>query len=499
MKRILLIHDGKSSDAHQIADYLKRQLPDVGMMVPDLPDHPGKAMRFLNKLCYDSLPDVIIGMAKGSNYAQHLHGYRKILINPILNTNAEEDEDGITNFDKAHTYVYEEWNSDSIFTRVQTLLHEETGKDELDARKTNELLAEISSGGRGGRAALLQLEDALMNILEEVSTQYYHSYYDVRDTATEGFQKTTRNFVYDIEEIPYKNYIKFLYEGLHAFFVEDVKEKQFLIFAECGRQMDPKDALTLLAYQYYDFVDWRYDRTIAYDAAKQWLVRYHKEYPEETRWNEKSSFIEIIPYLVEDCDKSKLPKFHIGELDTEEEIDMILDLLECYDKEPVEAICWGLNEKFWAEKRRICFILIKVLVMDDGTIDTSERGVFFAYNIAEAAMQDWTLSNRERLLCYIIRTVPRYEPFCNEMVKAVNSPDPFIDDLRSKEFVYMPSGIKRKQHLNVGDEVQYIFYDGKTTVLRKGNIAELASESDSSVLMSDGYKVPERYVFQINQ
>ena len=82
MKRILLIHDGKSSDAHQIADFLKKELPDVGMMVPDLPDHPGKAMRFLNKLCYDSLPDVIIGVAKGANYAQHLHGYRKIIINP---------------------------------------------------------------------------------------------------------------------------------------------------------------------------------------------------------------------------------------------------------------------------------------------------------------------------------------------------------------------------------------------------------------------------------
>ena len=105
MKRILLIHDGKSSDAHQIADYLKRQLPDVGVMVPDLPNHPGKAMRFLNKLCYDSLPDVIIGVAKGANYAQHLHGYRKILIDPNSNPKAEKDDDGVTNFDKAHTYV----------------------------------------------------------------------------------------------------------------------------------------------------------------------------------------------------------------------------------------------------------------------------------------------------------------------------------------------------------------------------------------------------------
>ena len=454
-------------------------------------------MRFLNKLCYDSQPDVIIGVAMGANYAQHLHGYRKILINPKPKTKLEEDDnDGVTNFDKAHTYVYEEWKSDSIFTRVQALLNEETGKDELDARKTNALLAEISSGGRGGRAALLQLEDALMNILEEVSTHYYHSYYDVRDTATEGFQKTTRDFVYDIEEIPYMNYIKFLYEGLNTFFVEDVKEKQFMIFAECGRKMDSKDALTLLAYQYYDFIDWRYDRTIAYDAAKQWLARYNKEYPEETRWNEKSSFIEIIPYLVEDSDKSKLPKFHIGELDTEEEIDMILDLLECYDMETVQAICWGLNEKFWAEKRRICFILIKVIVMDDGTIDTSERGIFLDYGIAEAAMQDWTLSNRERLLCYIIRTVPRYEPFCNEMVKAIPRGETLLDDLRFKEFVYMPSGFQRKQHFNVGDNVQYIFYNGKNANLRKSSIEELTNH-ENGILMSDGYMVPERYVFPI--
>jgi hypothetical protein len=112
-------------------------------------------------------------------------------------------------------------------------------------------------------------------------------------------------------------------------------------------------------------------------------------------------------------------------------------------------------------------------------------------------MQDWTLSNRERLLCYIIRTVPRYEPFCNEMVKAVNSSDPFIDDLRFKELIYMPSGFQRKQHFNVGDEVQYIFYDGNTATLRKSSIAQLSSESTPGILMSEGYKVPERYVFPL--
>ena len=62
----------------------------------------------------------------------------------------------------------------------------------------------------------------------------------------------------------------------------------------------------------------------------------------------------------------------------------------------------------------------------------------------------------------------------------------------------MPTGFQRKQHFNVGDEVKYIFYDGKTTVLRKSNIAEVTN-NESGLLMTDGTMVPERYVFQINQ
>jgi hypothetical protein len=83
------------------------------------------------------------------------------------------------------------------------------------------------------------------------------------------------------------------------------------------------------------------------------------------------------------------------------------------------------------------------------------------------------------------------------MVRAVGSSDPFMDDLRFKEFVYMPSGFQRKQYFNVGDEVQYIFYDGNTATLRKSSIAQLSSESTPGILMSEGYKVPERYVFPL--
>jgi hypothetical protein len=84
------------------------------------------------------------------------------------------------------------------------------------------------------------------------------------------------------------------------------------------------------------------------------------------------------------------------------------------------------------------------------------------------------------------------------MVKAIPQGETFLDDLNNKEFVYMPTGFQRKQHFNVGDEVKYIFYDGKTTVLRKSKIAEVTN-NESGLLMTDGTIVPERYVFQINQ
>jgi hypothetical protein len=148
------------------------------------------------------------------------------------------------------------------------------------------------------------------------------------------------------------------------------------------------------------------------------------------------------------------------------------------------------------EEERFFFILEKVIVDDNHRIDTTERAIYFDQTSAESAMLDWTLNNRDHLLCYIIRVVPRGDVFNEEMVKAVSSPDSFIDDLRFKEFVYMPTGFQRKHHFNVGDEVQYIFYDGKNATLRKSSIKE-QTNNDRGILMNEGLIVPERYVFPI--
>ncbi len=75
MKKILFLHGLGSSGATQTAEYLRKKLPEVEVISPDIPLHPHKAMRFLNKLCYDLRPDVIIGTSMGAMFAQQMHGF----------------------------------------------------------------------------------------------------------------------------------------------------------------------------------------------------------------------------------------------------------------------------------------------------------------------------------------------------------------------------------------------------------------------------------------
>ena len=565
MKKILFLHGLGSSGATQTADYLRKKLPEVEVVSPDIPLNPHKAMRFLNKLCYDMRPDVIIGTSMGAMFAQQMHGYRKILVNPAFHVSQimmndlgvkhftnpradgettftitselsdrykeiEEDQfGGITAFDVKHTHAFfgtedtlvngydeyiqyytnatkfpgghallQQWVKTYVLPCTQQLLAEETDKKELDAVKTYQMLADISGGGGLGRAALLNLEDALIKILSNVATNYYEKLYDVRDVATDGFQKITREFVFDIEEIPNRNYTNFLYKGLHEYFQDEVKERQFLIWAVAGRHLDPIDAMTKLAYMYLEHCGVSLGvRTIAYDAATEWLHLYNVMHHDELKWDEDAPFCDVIPYLVEDCNKELLEKYDITYMEAEEEKDMAIEMLGLYDDDTMKALFWGLDRQFKSEKELFFYVLIKVLVEADNSLDTTEQAIYFEQTNAESAMLDWTLNNRDHLLCYIIKVVPRCDVFNDEMVRAVGSSDPFIDDLRFKEFVYMPSGFQCKHHFNVGDNVQYIFYDGHIAILRKSSIMQLPSENTSGVLMSDGYMVPERYVFPI--
>ena len=142
MQKIVYLHGLGSSGATQTADYLRKKLSEVEVISPDIPLQPEEALQMLNRLCYEVKPDVIVGTSMGAMYAQQLHGYKKILVNPAfhvseimrknIGTNKwlnprrdgqtefvideelcdsyqqmeETQFDGITEFDKKHTHAF---------------------------------------------------------------------------------------------------------------------------------------------------------------------------------------------------------------------------------------------------------------------------------------------------------------------------------------------------------------------------------------------------------
>ena len=531
MKKILVLYRSDFFDDLQVLESLQSMLIDVKVVPVEISRPYRRVMRNLLKFCYDIKPDVIVGLSDCALFAQQLHGYKKVLVNPVLNISWGMFTDecmqlgGITDFDKEHSYIffaeenaqvnaYKEYSDsykhvirypkgigmqnqldDYIRPTVRKLLDEESDKKNIDAVRTNELLAEVSCGGRVGRAALLNLEDALDNILEEVATTFYSSYLDVKDIASEGFKKATREFVFEFEEIAYSNYTKFLYERLYFYFEEEVKMKNFLIAANEGGRMTPLEAMTELAYFFTHSLEKTYENTVAYEAGTEWLKLYKKDKKNQDDIACQSDFYDVIPLLVD----YERPELLLLEMELDEKIKIAVESADFTTPATTKALCWGIHQIYLKEKYHPLFIAYKVLVNDDNTLDASEKGIFFNQQGAEDAMLNWSTNNRERLLCYVLRIVPRGEPFSDDFVKAAHygEGEQFVDDTISKEFVYMPTGFRLKQNFNIGDEVKYICSDGTNLVLRNSCISQLDSNESYGICMSDGFLVPARYAFPI--
>ena len=83
--KIIYFHGFASSGATGTAEILRRLLPEVEVISPDIPVDPTEALPYLRGLCEQEQPDLIIGTSMGAMYAQQMFGYRKILVNPSFN------------------------------------------------------------------------------------------------------------------------------------------------------------------------------------------------------------------------------------------------------------------------------------------------------------------------------------------------------------------------------------------------------------------------------
>jgi len=83
-RRILFIHGLASSGKYKMADQLRILMKEAEVLSPDVPAEPEKALPFLQGICREWKPDIIVGHSLGGFWAQKLRGYRKALVNPTF-------------------------------------------------------------------------------------------------------------------------------------------------------------------------------------------------------------------------------------------------------------------------------------------------------------------------------------------------------------------------------------------------------------------------------
>lgn len=83
--KLIYFHGFASSGASGTVESLRRMLPELDVIAPDIPVDPAEALPFLKSFVEAEQPDIIVGTSMGAMYAQQMRGFRKICVNPAFN------------------------------------------------------------------------------------------------------------------------------------------------------------------------------------------------------------------------------------------------------------------------------------------------------------------------------------------------------------------------------------------------------------------------------
>lgn len=83
-RKLIYLHGFGSSAASGTVATLRSLLPDWNVVAPDIPVDPKEALGFLQDLCNEENPDVVVGTSMGGMYAQQMRGYKRICVNPAF-------------------------------------------------------------------------------------------------------------------------------------------------------------------------------------------------------------------------------------------------------------------------------------------------------------------------------------------------------------------------------------------------------------------------------
>ena len=80
--KLVYFHGFASSGASGTVQLLRKIFPSAQVVAPDIPVDPEEALPMLQKLVQTEQPDVIVGTSMGGMYAQQMHGFLRICVNP---------------------------------------------------------------------------------------------------------------------------------------------------------------------------------------------------------------------------------------------------------------------------------------------------------------------------------------------------------------------------------------------------------------------------------
>lgn len=83
--KLIYFHGFASSGASGTVELLRNMMPEDTVIAPDIPVDPVEALPFLQKLCQEEHPDIIVGTSMGGMYAQQMRGFLRICVNPAFN------------------------------------------------------------------------------------------------------------------------------------------------------------------------------------------------------------------------------------------------------------------------------------------------------------------------------------------------------------------------------------------------------------------------------
>lgn len=164
MKNIIYFHGLSSSGNSRTGNQLRQLFPDANVLTPDIPVYPSEALHKLRELLAELDPKdtVVVGTSMGGMYAQQMHGFKRILINPGFHVSNHLKEE----LGKTLTFFSPREDGAAEFLVTEELINDFL---EMESRQFD--------NARGDVVALFGTKDTTVNCKEE----YLKYYSDFRD------------------------------------------------------------------------------------------------------------------------------------------------------------------------------------------------------------------------------------------------------------------------------------------------------------------------------